>query len=477
MIQDQLHQIKQMIEDQQIEMIDLKFVDLSGQFRHLTLPSHSLDESLLAKGVGFDGSSVGFKSVKSGDMCIIPDLSTCFIDPFWQRKTLSFFCNIVEADTKMPFSGDPRSIIRRTVSYLQESGIGEMVLVLPELEFNIFDTMMYHVSPLMSCYEISCRESRSAALNPDSLAQGFWMAPQGGYHAAAPADTYRDIRAEIVELLEKSDVEVRYHHHEVGATGQQEIELTLQPVLSSCDQAMLTKYYVRNVVNAHGKTATFMPKPITREAGNGMHLHLRLVGKHGEPLFFDENDAMGLSELAYCFIGGIIQHGRSITAFTNPSVNSYRRLVKGYEAPTNLFFSLGNRNAAIRIPKYAIEPDKKRFELRSPDATCNIYFAVAAMVMAGVDGVKRGIHAQKNNWGPFDDIENLSTQFRRHILALPESLEEALLALKKDHEYLTAGQVFSPTLINGWIDSKYTKDIASIKNQTTPLEFELYYNC
>ncbi|MBN1355491.1 type I glutamate--ammonia ligase [bacterium] len=469
--------LKAFIDANRVEMIDLKFVDLKGSFRHVTVPVTSLSESILSDGVGFDGSSVGFKSVKSGDMCLIPDLSTMFIDPFWDQPTLSVLCNIVEADTREEFIGDPRSIAIRACRYLKDQGIAEQAIVQPEFEFNIFDSISYDVNPGKNSIEIISRESKHHTETTGNPFSGYWIPHQGGYHSAAPGDAFRNIRAEIVKILRDMNVKIKYHHHEVGSSGQQEIEMSQTELVQGCDHGMLLKYVVKNVVLNHGLTATFMPKPIAGEAGNGMHIHFRMVDRNNQPLFFDPDDDIGLSELAYLFIGGVIHHGPSLAAFTNPSTNSYRRLVKGFEAPTSLFFSLGSRKSCIRIPKYATQPDTKRFEIRSPDSTCNLYFAAAAILMAGIDGIQRGIHAGNREWGPYNEIENVPVRFRKRIASLPESLEEALRALERDHDYLKRGNVFTQTLIDGWQNSKFEREVVPVKNNPTPLEFELYYNC
>lgn len=474
---DKLVQLQKRIEDSGIQMVDLKFVDLIGKFRHVTLPARSVNESLLTEGVGFDGSSVGFKSVKSGDMCLIPDLDTAFIDPFWERSTISMLCDIVEADSRIPFMGDPRSVTRRTLDYAVSQKLAGNVFMLPELEFNVMDKVTYEVSPHRSIIDIQCRERNGISDDETNPLCGHWIPAQQGYHRAPPQDYYRDVRAQVVEHLESIGVDVKYHHHEVGATGQQEIELTLAPVMDACDRTMLTKYFVHNVAVDNGVTATFMPKPIAGEAGNGLHMHFRMTDKQGKPLFYDGNDPIGLSEIAYCFIGGIIRHGRSLAAFTNPSVNSYRRLIPGFEAPTNLFFSMGSRNSAIRIPKYANAPDKKRFEIRCPDATCNIYFAASAIMMAGFDGVKNGIHAGKNGWGPYNDIRLESRSVQRRIPSLPVNLDEALTALEKDHDYLRENNVFSQQLIDGWILTRRQRELIPIQQTPTPIEYQLYFSC
>ena len=469
--------LKQYIEESKIDMVDLKFVDLSGKFRHVTIPSEGFTVELVEKGVGFDGSSVGFKSVKSGDMCLLPDLKAYYDDPFWDQEVLSLFCNIAEADTRTHFVGDPRSVAIRALEYLRQEGIAEDLQVLPELEFNIFDTIEFRDTPYNSGYNLECREPMLKALKPEFSNNGYWIHHQSGYHAAAPFDAFRNVRSEIVQIAEKMGIRVKYHHHEVGATGQQEIELTLNSMVESCDHALLLKYIVKNVASEYGLTATFMPKPIRGESGNGMHMHFRLIGKNQEALFYDDHDDYGLSDLAYCFIGGVLEHGKSLAAFTNPSTNSFRRLIRGYEAPTNLFFSIGSRNSAIRIPKYANQPESKRFEIRSPDATCNMYFATAAILMAGIDGIKRGIHAKENFWGPFNDMASIPSRQRKRIMTLPESLYEALEALRKDHEYLLRNEVFSDSLVFGWIKSKMDNEVTPMMQSPTPLEYTLYYGC
>ncbi len=469
--------IESLIRQGDVEIIDLKFVDLAGQFRHVSIPARAFKRTLLTNGIGFDGSSVGFKSVKSGDMCLIPDLSTTFWDQFWDYPALSMFCNIVEADTRSEFIGDPRSIAIRAAQFIKEQNIADKVLIQPEFEFNIFDSVKFSSLPNHHFVELYSRETSWNPEQNSSPLSGYRIAHQGGYHSAAPGDSYRNIRVEICQALENVDIDVKYHHHEVGASGQQEIEFTMNSMVSACDNAMLLKYVVKNIVLNHGLSVTFMPKPIMGDAGNGLHIHLRLVDKDGKPLFYSDKDDIGLSDLAYCFIGGIIFHGSSLAAFTNPSTNSYRRLIPGFEAPTNLFFSLGSRNSAIRIPKYATSPDQKNFELRSPDATCNIYFAVAAMIMAGVDGVRRGMHARENNWGPFTSLEAIPSRKRRKIPAMPESLEQALQALHDDHEYLKAGNVFTQTLIDGWRISKMEREVLPLREYPTPLEFAMYYSC
>ncbi len=471
-------ELTQRVRDDAIEMIDLKFVDLVGRIRHVTLPVEKFDHSLFRDGVGFDGSSVGFRSVKSGDMCLIPDPMTATIDPFWEHKTLSMLCNIVEADSRDPFIGDPRSIAIRAIRHLRDTGIGHELLILPEFEFYIFDRVGFQTQAGHSYIKIQAQEaSDKSCIDGEERHNGYWIPSQTGYHQAPPFDVHRNIRTRIVRHLQSAGINVKYHHHEVGASGQQEIELNLAPLVTSCDNGMLLKYIVRNVVVDSGLTATFMPKPLAGEAGSGMHLHMRLTGKQGEALFYDEKDSLNMSDHAYCFIGGIIEHASSLAAFTNPSINSYRRLVKGFEAPTDLYFSLGSRNSAIRIPKYATAPEQKRFEMRAPDATCNLYFACSAILMAGLDGIKRGIHARERQWGPYNDVALIPSKIKRTIRSMPEKLSEALKALQKDHDYLKEGGVFNQHLIDGWISMKRDREINPYSRQVTPIEFDFYYSC
>jgi glutamine synthetase len=461
------------ITDHDIAMVDLKVGGINGQWLHITIPATSFSMEQFEGGVGYDGSSgSGFARVESGDVVARPEPGTAFVDPFCARSTLSFFCETVQADTKEPFDFDPRVMARKAEAALRESGIADTAWMAPEFEFHIFDRVELHDDPYETIVNIVSEEVRGDGTTTA-------IPHRGGYLRSLPGDQLHDLRSDIAAILDGMGVAVRYHHHEVGAPGQCEIEVDLQPLLHAADQSMLIKYVIRNVAHQHGKIATFMPKPIYGEAGNGMHVHQRLT-KHGQPLFYDgvTDRYANLSDLALSYIAGLLAHGRALTGFTNPSTNSYRRLVPGYEAPVNLFFSLGNRSAAIRVPRYAVEPDEKRIEYRPPDGTCNIYLTLAAMLMAGIDGVKTGLNLEDHHFGPYDvDIARQDEAFRRHIVGLPRSLHDALDALAQDREFLERGGVFPPGFLDGWIGSKRATEANAVAVRPHPFEFELYLDC
>ena len=471
-----LDDVVKFIKKNQIRMVDFKFTDLSGKLYHITIPAKNFSIKTIKEGIGYDGSSIGFKAVECGDMCAIPDISTGSIDPFWDVPTLSFMCNAVEADTKAEFHMDPRTVAQKAEKYLKASGIADKSLMGPEFEFYIFDKVSLENEPCSTSFRIICEESISGREKGALPTSGHKMLHKQGYHQAPPLDGLYNIRAEIVEEIEKSGISVHYHHHEVGAPGQSEIEVDLKPLSEAADNTMAIKYIVRNMCKKLGKTATFMPKPLYLEAGSGMHVH-QFLTKNGKNVFYDKKAKYAnLSKTALYYIGGILKHGRALTAFTNPSTNSFKRLIAGYEAPVNLFFSLGNRSAAIRVPKYAIKEADKRIEYRPPDFTCNIYYCLAALLMAGIDGIKNKIDPTKNNFGPYDvDIFNAPDSLKNKIVPLPTSLEESLKALKKDHEFLLKGGVFSEDLIKCWIERKMVTEVEAIKNRPHPYEFQLYY--
>lgn len=456
----------------EVRMIDLKFSDLWGRGHHVTITAREFTPSLLVEGVGFDGSSVGFKSVKSGDMVLVPDLSTGFLDPFWDSPTLGFFCNILEADTKELFSRDPRQIIRRAEYFLRDSGIADEAIWGPELEFYVFDKVGFQNSINTANYWV---ESSEANWNHSAGGHGQYNPIHGGYHITPPRDQYYNLRSDMVEVLEDAGVPVKYHHHEVGGPGQCEIETPLMSMLPAADAVMMIKYVTRMVAQDYGYTVTFLPKPLYGEAGSGMHFH-QLLKHAGKNIFFDAKGPNLLSQTALFYIGGLLTHAPALIGLTNPSTNSYRRLVPGFEAPVNCFFSSGNRSAAIRVPKYATEPEKVRFEFRPPDATCNPYLAEAAMLMAGIDGIKRKIDPTAAGFGPIDDdIFSWSPEKRKSIKALPTTLDEALCSLQDDQEFLLAGGVFSSDLLHDWIKAKRTDDLA-VRSRPHPYEVELYYD-
>ncbi len=466
-------QARNYIAEHHIQMIDLKFCDLWGRWHHLTLPASQFKPALMQEGIGFDGSAVGLKSVKAGDMVLVPDLTSGVIDPFWQTATLSFICTTLEADTHEVFANDPRNIAIRAEAYLCETGIASESRWGPEFEFYVFDDVAYENGVNQSSYRLNSKE---ADWNSSEGGHGHYIPLHGGYHAIPPKDRLYNLRSEITLHLETMGAAVKYHHHEVGGPGQVEIETPMMGLVAAGDTAMLVKYVTKMTSVAHGQTATFMPKPLYGEAGSGMHFHQQLF-RDGCNLFYDPRGYGCLSQTARCYIGGLLTHGAALLALTNPSTNSYRRLIPGFEAPVNAFFSLGNRSAAIRIPKYAIQPDNARMEFRPPDATCNVYLALAAQLMAGIDGIQRQIDPSAAGFGPIDeDVFSWSDEKRASIQSLPGSLEQALRALEADHDFLLAGSVFSTSLIRQWIDYKREMEYYAVRNRPHPYEVALYFD-
>lgn len=455
-----------------IRMIDLKFSDLWGRWRHVTLSATEFTRSLMAAGVGFDGSSVGLRSVKSGDMSLIPDLKTGVLDPFWETPTLSFICGVVEADSKIAYFRDPRVIAQRAEAYLKTTGFADESRWGPEFEFYVFDNVAYENSVNVASYRV---DSVEADWHSPSGGHGHYVPLHGGYHAIPPRDQLANLRTRIAITLEAMDVPVKYHHHEVGGPGQCEIETPLMSLLKAADAAQTIKYVSKMVARQAGQAVTFMPKPLFGEAGNGMHFHQQLFFNRKNQFYAADGYSL-LSQSALHYIGGLLLHAPALLAFTNPSTNSYRRLVPGYEAPVNCFFSTGNRSAAIRVPKYATDPQAVRFEFRPPDATCNPYLAMAAMLMAGLDGIKRQIDPTKHGFGPIDEnIFNWTDKQRATIKALPTSLGEACQALEIDHDFLLAGEVFDLEMIQDWIGAKRREHYAVLE-RPHPYEVQLYFD-
>jgi glutamine synthetase len=464
---------KRFVLDNDVKMVDLKFCDLWGRWHHLTLPAGQFTPELLAEGVGFDASSVGLKPVKAGDMILVPDLSTGFTDPFWQVPTLSLICTAREADSHQPFPRDPRNIARRAEDYLRELGIADESRWGPEFEFYIFNSVAFENEVHRSGYQL---ESAEGMWNSPNGGLGHYIPMHGGYHAIPPKDSLYNLRSEMCLHLEAMRVPVKYHHHEVGGPGQSEIETPMMGLLEAGDATMLVKYATKMTAAAHSQTVTFMPKPLFGEAGNGMHFHQMLV-KGAESLFYDPDGYAGLSQMALHYIGGLLQHSPALLALTNPSTNSFRRLVPGYEAPVNLFFSLGNRSAAVRIPKYVQSLAAQRIEFRPPDATCNVYLALVAQLMAGLDGIQREIDPTQAGFGPYDaNIFAWSAEERKKIKELPTSLGAALAALADDHDFLLAGDVMDEGLIQNWIDYKMTHEHLEVRDRPHPYEMALYFD-
>ncbi|NLH50568.1 MAG: type I glutamate--ammonia ligase [Myxococcales bacterium] len=460
-----------------LEMIDLKYIDLFGRWQHLTIPIKRLSPALFTDGEPFDGSSApGYKKVESGDMVIVPDIRTAEIDPFWNYPTLSLICNICEADTKQLFGRDPRGVADRAEQYLRATGIADCSLWGPEFEFYIFDSVNVREDINTSFYMIDSVEADwNSGMEGQNL--GHKIPRKGGYHAVPPLDAMFQLRAEMSMTLEKMGIPVRYHHHEVGGPGQSEIETLLDTLTRMGDNAMRTKYIIKNIAQRHGKTVTFMPKPLFNEAGSGMHFHQYLVDAAGRNLFYDEKGYAGLSELARHYIAGLLLHGRALVALTNASTNSYKRLVPGFEAPTKLFFGQANRSAAVRIPKYAAKPEDKRIEFRPPDATGNLYFAMAAQLMAGIDGIRRRLDPTELGMGPYDvNVRDIPAAELAKIQSVPASLQEACLALAADHEFLLEGGVFNRGIIDTWIDHKINHEYYAVRNRPHPYEIKLYFD-
>jgi len=459
--------------DHHIQMIDMKFCDLWGRWHHLSVPTSQFTEDLLSSGIGFDGSAVGLKSVKAGDMVLVPDLSTGAQDPFWEVPTLSFICTTLEADTHAIFANDPRNIAIRAEAYLCETGIGDESRWGPEYEFYIFDDVAYESGVNRASYRLDCRE---ADWNSAEGGHGHFIPLHGGYHAIPPKDQFFNLRTEMTCHLEAMGVPVKYHHHEVGGPGQSEIETPMMGLVEAGDATMLIKYVTKMTAHKHGLTVTFMPKPLFGAAGSGMHFHQHLF-KGSSNVFYDPQGYGCMSQAALYYIGGLLSHGAALLALTNPSTNSYRRLVPGYEAPVNAFFSLGNRSAAVRIPKYANQPETARLEFRPPDATGNVYLMLAAQLLAGLDGIQKKIDPTAQGYGPIDaNIFAWSDEQRKKIKALPNSLDVALQALEMDHEFLLAGSVFSEEMIRQWIDFKLQQEYYPVQNRPHPYEMNLYFD-
>lgn len=454
------------IKKNKIEMVDLMMVDLVGRIRHLTMPAARCDEAFLGEGFGFDASNYGFKSVEKSDMVVLPDISTAFRDPFRKAPTLTMFGEVWSVDGKEHrFADDLRGIAKRTEELVRKRLGGEMLLG-PEYEFYVFEGLDCACGPVDSGFRI-----RPAG---GDLPSGVAKHAVSRYHIAPPADRFADFRDEAVNLLEAAGVEVKYHHHEVGALGQMEIETSFGPILRMCDATVLVKYFIRNLAQRQGLYATFMPKPLFGHAGSGLHVHFKLTGPKGNHPFADAKGYAGLSRLAHQFMGGILDHAAPLAGFTNPSTNSYRRLVKGFEAPTAIAYAESNRSAAIRIPGYVKEPCDKRFEYRSGDATANPYLMFSALVAAGLDGVARKVDPEKAGYGPFDmNIYDLPEEIRARVKFLPDSLDTALAALRRDGGFLVESGLFSKQLLEAWIEQKTRDEVAPMRELPHPYEFIL----
>lgn len=460
-----------------IQMIDFKMIDLSGRWRHLSIPTARFTPETLKTGIGFDGSNYGFAPVEKSDMVFIPDIATAVHDPFTDIPTLSMIGDvyIIAHPENYRFDQDPRAIATKAEEYMKSTGIADEIRLGPEFEFYVFDQVTYECSPQKTGFSIDAEQAIWNSGNAEYQNQGYKVTHKGGYHIAPPQDILYDLRARMCLLMEENNIPVKYHHTEVGGPGQLEIEVEFGGLREMADKTMLTKYLIKNLAFQEGKTATFMPKPVYDEAGNGLHVHMHMF-KNGEPIFYDENGYSQLSDIALYFIGGLLKHAPALLAFTSPSTNSYKRLVPGYEAPVSICFATANRSAVIRIPAYAKSPANKRFEFRSGDGTANPYLAYSAMLMAGLDGIINKIDPMKEGYGPYDvNLYKLSKEEQAKIKTLPKTLDEALDAVEKDHEFLLKGDVFPQRLIDIWVENK-RHEARRVNEIPHPMEFELYYD-
>ncbi|MFI9362884.1 type I glutamate--ammonia ligase [Kitasatospora sp. NPDC053057] len=463
-------EVKQFIQDNDVKFVDVRFCDLPGVMQHFSVPAATFDPS---ETLMFDGSSIrGFQAIHESDMALVADLATARLDPFRAEKHLNINFFIQDPVTGEAYSRDPRNVAKKAEAYLASSGIADTAFFGPEAEFYVFDSVRFETSANASFYHI---DSEAGAWNTGAAegdVRGYKVKYKGGYFPTPPVDHFADLRAEMSLELAKSGLQVERQHHEVGTAGQAEINYKFNTLLHAADDLMLFKYIIKNVAWRNGKTATFMPKPIFGDNGSGMHVHQSLWSE-GSPLFYDEQGYAGLSDTARYYIGGLLRHAPSLLAFTNPSVNSYHRLVPGFEAPVNLVYSQRNRSAAIRIPITGSNAKAKRIEFRAPDPSSNPYLAFSAMLMAGLDGIRNKIEPLE----PVDkDLYELAPEEHANVPQVPSSLPAVLEALEADHEYLLAGNVFTPDLIETWIDFKRTNEIAPIALRPHPHEFELYYD-
>ena len=466
--------VLKLINEHDIKMVDFKMVDIDGQFRHVTIPAGNFSEEVLKNGIGFDASNYGYAVVEKSDMVFIPDPDTAAIDPFCQIPTLSMTGNamIIDKPENRPLAQYPRNIVLAAEKYMKDSGIADTMLILPEFEFYLFDEVLWDVAPNNIGVNI---DAVQAHWNSGCEGGGCVVPKQKNYHIAKPFDVSYEARSEMCMLIEEMGIKLNYHHPEVGAAGQFEIEPFLGQMSKMADATMMIKYIIHNTARKYGLSATFMPKPVMGEAGSGMHVHMQLF-KDGAPVFADDNGYAGLSPEAHYFMGGLLKHISSLCALTNPSTNSFKRLVPGFEAPVTVGYATSNRSAVIRIPAYAKDENLRRFELRNPDATCNPYFCYAAILMAGLDGIKNKIDPHANGWGPYDfNLYKLSDEEKAKLSHLPTSLDEALNALEEDHDYLTAGGVFPEEMLKKFIETKRAecRAMAAIPH---PAEFDKYYN-
>ncbi len=455
--------------DQGVKIVDVKFVDLPGTWQHFSIPVEDFSEDIFVEGLGFDGSSIrGFQQIHESDMLLMPDPNTAVVDPVCKIPTLSVICDVFDPVKHEPYSRDPRYIARKAEAYLMKTGIADVSYWGPEAEFFVFDSVRFDQNQYSGYYFI---DSDEGIWNSGKEGANLGHRPRWkeGYFPVAPADQLQDFRSDVILRLMAAGVPVEVHHHEVATAGQCEIDMRFSTLMDMADHLLMYKYVIKNVAREYGKTATFMPKPLFGDNGSGMHVH-QSIWKEGKSLMHDANGYAGLSQTAKWYIGGLLKHAPALLAITSPSVNSYHRLVPGYEAPVNLAYSSRNRSAAVRIPMYSDNPKAKRLEFRCPDQTCNPYLAFSAMLLAGLDGIQNKIDPGEP--ADYDIFEHKNG----HIKQVPGSLPEALKALEADHRFLLAGDVFTQELIDTWIEYKITREIDPIRLRPHPYEFYLYYD-
>ncbi|MBH5319272.1 type I glutamate--ammonia ligase [Paenibacillus sp. GSMTC-2017] len=472
-----VQKVLEQIKEKNIQFVDFRFVDLSGGAHHITLPASEVDADTFVNGVAFDGSSIpGFRGIEESDMVMMPDPESVFIDPFTSHPTLNIMSNIHTPDGER-YDRDPRSIAQRAEEYLQTTGIGTTAFFAPESEFFIFDDVRYESTMHSSSYSV---DSEEAAWNSNRKEEGgnlgFKIPVKGGYVPVAPFDTQQDIRSEMVRLMQESGLRVERHHHEVSTAGAAEINFRFDTLTKTADNLLKYKYIIHNTARQWGKVATFMPKPLFGDNGSGMHVHTSIFDGD-TPLFYDNKEYANLSKMAMSYIAGVLYHAPALIAITNPSTNSFKRLVPGYEAPVNLVFSKGNRSAAVRIPIAAVTPKGCRIEFRTPDSTANPYLAFAAMLLAGLDGIKKGLDPVALGYGPFDkNIYDLPEEEKKEIRSVPGSLDEALDALEADSGFLTESGVFTQDFIDNYVALKRS-EAKAVAIRIHPHEFALYFGC
>jgi len=465
-------EVLDMAKENGAKLVDLRFMDYPGLWQHFSVPVRELEESSFEDGFGFDGSSIrGWQPIHASDMLVIPDATTAKMDPFYQEPTLVLICDIADPVTREPYTRDPRNIAKKADAYLKSSGIGDVAYIGPEAEFFIFDDIRFESTRFGAFYEIDSIEGTWNTGRDEGPNLGYKPRHKEGYFPVPPMDKFQDLRTEMVLTLENLGIEIEAQHHEVATAGQSEIDMRFKPLLQMADQLMWFKYVLKNVAYRNNHTVTFMPKPLFEDNGTGMHTHVS-IWKGDQPLFAGDRYA-GISQEALYAIGGILKHARALCAFTNPTTNSYKRLVPGFEAPVNLAYSSRNRSAAVRLPMYSTSPKAKRIEFRTPDPSCNGYLAFSAILMAVIDGIQNKI----DPGDPLDkDIYNLPPEELAEIPSAPGSLDEALDALKADQEFLLKGDVFTQDAIDMWIDYKTDNEVNDVKLRPHPQEFFLYFD-